>query len=266
MLPYLADRMVLCPSRNAIPTPAKSRRIIPYAAGELEVWVQKIAPAGPAAPELFVLKLNGAGGRAERTGTHPLECWTDLPAEIWSLNPPGFGGSAGRASLTKLAPAARAAFAEIERAAAGRPILVTGNSLGTATALHLAAHCQFAGLILRNPPPLAELIAGYYARWALGMSRLVAAQIPPELDSIRNAARAQMPAVIVSCGRDRVVPPAYQRRVIAAYRGQKRVIDSPQADHADPLDPVAEQEYVAALAWLRAEVVPQAAMRKQGGK
>jgi pimeloyl-ACP methyl ester carboxylesterase len=263
MLPYLADRMVLCPSRNAIPSPDKTRRIIPHAGGELEVWVQPIAPAGrpepagQAEPELFVLKLNGAGGRAERTGTHPLEYWTDLPAEIWSLNPPGYGGSAGRASLTRLAPAARAALAELERVARGRPILVTGNSLGTTTALHLAAHCQVAGLILRNPPPLTELIAGYYARWAMGMSRLVAAQIPPELDSIRNAARARLPAVFVTCGRDRVVPPAYQQRVIASYGGAKRVVSSPLADHADPLDQSAEPAYLAALDWLRAQVLQQ---------
>jgi pimeloyl-ACP methyl ester carboxylesterase len=262
----LANRFVLCPSRQPITAPQKVRRVLACGGVEVEVWIERtsgVADAAPGAadelpdPEVFILKFNGTGGRAERATVHPLEVWDGLPGEVWSVNPPGYGGSSGRASLRSLAGVAKAAFDELLATAGSRPIIVTGNSLGTATALHIAAHYadvpNLAGVVLRNPLPLRELIRGKFGWRTLGLAHGVAGQIPSELDSIANAARAKAPCVIHSAGRDRIVPPKYQQLVVQAYAGPKQVVTVADADHVFVLSPDDEANYVQALTWLQTE-------------
>ncbi|HEX5106030.1 MAG TPA: alpha/beta fold hydrolase [Pirellulaceae bacterium] len=255
----LADRFVLRPSRDQIDIPHKQRREVSCAGMRVEVWTER-SPAASAPeelrePELFVLKFNGMGGRAERTTVHPLEVWPDLPGEVWSANPPGYGGSEGRASLKSLAAVARSVFEELLAVAGSRPIIVAGNSLGTTSALHVAAHFanvpNLVGLVLRNPPPLPELIRGRYAWRTFGLAHGVAKRIPPELDSVANAARVRLPCVIQQAGRDRIVPPRYQQLIVEAYAGPKQVVTVPAADHAFVLAPEDAGPYVQALSWLR---------------
>jgi len=206
-------------------------------------------------PVIFVLKFNGAGGRAERTSIHPLDFWSQLPGEIWSPNPPGYGASEGGPGLQWLAPTGRAALAQLLAVAGSRPIVITGNSLGTAVALSVAAAFSevpnLAGLILRNPPPLKQLIAGKFGWRTLGLSRLVARQVPEELDSIANAARVRLPCIFLCAGRDRVVPPRFQQLIRDAYAGAKKVVTIPGADHVFELANQGIAEYASALTWLR---------------
>jgi uncharacterized protein len=284
MFSRLADRFVLCPSRDRIAAAHKSRLSVNADGRDIEVWIERTDGRAPPTilpnvywrpartthpgngdryradgplplPEIFILKFNGAGGRAERTSIHPLDFWSDLPGELWSPNPPGYGASDGAASLKRLAPSGRAVFEELRAVAAGRPIVITGNSLGTTVALHVAAHFanvpNLAGLILRNPPPLAQLIAGKFGWRTLGLSRLVAAKIPPELDSIANAARVRMPCVFLCSGRDRTVPPRFQRLVTGAYAGARHVVTIPAADHVFELAEPEITQYAEALTWLR---------------
>ena len=199
-----------------------------------------------------MLKLPGAGGRAERATDYPLNFWPGWGGEIWALNPPGYGGSPRPATLQTLVDAARAAFAEVERHAAGRPILVAGSSLGGAAALAVAAECRVAGLLLRNPPPLREVIRGRFGRrglrWAVD---LLARQVPEALGALDNARRCQAPAAFILSGRDRTVPPQYQRQIIEHYAGEKRVLEVPEADHHTPLGPEDHVQHQALLDWLR---------------
>jgi pimeloyl-ACP methyl ester carboxylesterase len=252
----LTDKLVLQPTRHTLPTEGKTRRLVEFEGAKLEVWVQRTNPgAATSEPELFILKLPGKGGRAERASPHPAEVWSEASVEIWAFNPPGYGGSGGRATLKTFLPAVHAVFREFERAAAGRPKIVTGNSLGTTTALALAAEHSVHGLLLRNPPPLRELIVGEYGWWNLSLAaRLVARHVPRELDSIANAARASAPAVFVSSGRDRLVPQMYQRRIIEAYAGASRVQLLAEAGHACPLAEHEIEEYRGHLEWLKEQV------------
>lgn len=281
MFARLADRFVLMPSRNEIRAAHKTRRIVRVDGRQVEVWIERtdgrapptIIPSvngqplpqggnGHAAsttklpePQIFILKFNGAGGRAERTSIHPLDFWSDLPGEIWSPNPPGYGASEGKPSLKWLAPTGRAVLEELLQVAGSRPIVLTGNSLGTTVALHLAAqHARvpnLAGLILRNPPPLAQLIAGKFGWRTLGLSLGVARQIPRDLDSAANAALAKVPCVLLCAGRDRIVPPRFQQLIVRNYGGPKQVVTIPAADHVFELSEPDLTSYAAALTWLR---------------
>ncbi|HZN34494.1 MAG TPA: alpha/beta hydrolase [Pirellulaceae bacterium] len=284
MFARLADRFVLRPSRNAIPASHKTRHTVRVEGRQVEVWIERTdgraaptiipsvigqpapdlpdgngRPDGERAPlpepQIFVLKFNGAGGRAERASIHPLDFWSDVPGEIWSANPPGYGASEGRPSLQWLAPTGRAVLEELVKVAGSRPIVLTGNSLGTTVALRLAAEfaavSNLAALLLRNPPPLRQLIAGKFGWRTLGLSLGVARQIPPDLDSVTNAARVKLPCVFMCAGCDRVVPPRFQQLIVNAYAGPKQVVTIPDADHVFMLSEPQLTEYGTALTWLR---------------
>jgi len=250
----IVDRLVLIPTTDALEVPHLERRVVSCNGGDVEFWVRRSRPrdAGKSAePQLYVLKFHGAGGRAERASLHPLDIYDDLPGEVWSVNPPGYGGSSGPATLGRLCPAALTVFDLLEREAGGRPILVTGNSLGTASALYLAARRPVSGVILRNATPLQRLIAAKRSYWNLWSAGLVATGVPEDLDTIAAAAGADVPAVFVSCRRDRVVAPPLQDLVIDAYRGEKRVLHLAEAGHVDLLNEAEAAEYVQHLNWLR---------------
>jgi pimeloyl-ACP methyl ester carboxylesterase len=252
MISRLADRLILCPTRQPLDTEGKIRRLVEFVGGALELWSPLGKQHPPGAADLYILKFGGTASRAERATPHPAEAWEDLNAEVWAVNPPGYGGSPGVASLGLLAAAAEAAYVDLRRRAGERPILVTGNSLGTAYALHIASKHRVDGLILRNPPPLRQMIVGRYGWWNgfLG-AMLIAAQTPRELDSVTNAADCRAPAVILSSLRDRAVPVRYQRLILDAYAGEKQILELPDADHADPLNEDQLQRYRELLSWLR---------------
>lgn len=265
LLARLADRLVLCPTRHEIPPGDKTERRIAFGAGDLQIWTHRVGPSERAPPDLFILKFPGTGGRAECATAHPADRWPEINAEIWAVNPPGYGGSSGRASLRHVAAMADAAFDAVQAEATGRPILVTGNSLGCVAALYLAAHRRVSGLLLRNPPPLRQLIVERHGWWNLGLgARLIARQIPAELCPIANAARAAAPALFIMSRQDRVVPVDFQQRIHAAYAGENRVMPLANADHGCPPDESELPNYVEKLVWLLARMRSHAACFPQG--
>lgn len=251
----LADKLILQPTRNPIDADHKTRKPIAFDGGHIEVWVEQHKPVESfGRPDLFVLKFPGTGGRAERGTLHPAEVWEDLYSEVWTVNPPGYGGSTGRATLRSLPHAARTVFENLRNIAGERPIVVTGNSLGNISALHVAANFSVAALLLRNPPPLRELITGKHGWWSLGLSRFIARQVPATLCSLTNAASAMCPALFIVSGRDRMVPPRYQQLVIDSHAGENRVFVLPDADHATPITKAEAPAYLEHLSWLRGRI------------
>ena len=195
--------------------------------------------------------LVGNGSRAEWTASTSAKRWGPRPVEVWALNWPGYGRSTGPASMSAIAPAALFAYDAVSRIAGGRPVVICAHSLGTAGALHVAAHRPVVGLVLLNPPPLRQLIVGHYGWWNLWLGAIpISWQVPSDLDSLANGSRGIAPAVFVSSGRDTVVPPEYHRRVFDAYRGPKRWVAEPDADHNTFPDPSTDPAYAAALDWL----------------
>jgi hypothetical protein len=217
---------------------------------QVECWVARSAAAAKREAEGHVLFFVGQGDRADRHVADEAYSW-DKPVEIWGMNYPGSGGSQGPAHIALVGPSALAVYDAVKQMAGNRPIFVEGWSLGTTVALCVAAARPVDGVILINPPPLRQLIVGEYGWWNFGLiSSYIAGEVPADLDSVANAARATAPAVLLSAGNDETVPPKYQRMVIGAYAGPKRIIEMPGRGHEDELTTEAAGKLAAGKDWL----------------
>jgi hypothetical protein len=249
---HLPDHLILFPTTTPIDANGAVRKMLPFQNGQLEVWTAKSQGAQQkAGAEIYVLRFYGNADRADRWAAVEAEMWNDRAVEIWGVNYPGFGGSTGPARLSRIGPAALAAFDELKRHAADRPVVVFGTSIGATPALHVAAHRRVAGLILHNPVPLREIILRRFGWWNLWLlAGPVALQIPKDLDSVSNAKTIHAPAIFLLAEQDEVVPPRYHRLVVAAYAGEKHVISLRGAYHNDPIESVGLADFYHALDWL----------------
>jgi alpha-beta hydrolase superfamily lysophospholipase len=248
----LPDRLVLFPTTHRIDAGAAIRKPIPFEDGELEIWraASRLAQQRGQAP-IHVLRFYGNADRADRWVEAEAEMWNNRAVEVWGMNYPGFGGSTGPARLTRLGPAALAAFDAVKREARNRPIIVFGTSLGTTTALHVAKHRQVTGLILHNPPALRQIILRQFGWWNLWLfAGPMARKIPADLDSIANARTVHVPAIFLLAENDEVVAPKFQRLVVDAYAGEKRVIPLPGAGHNSLIEGTAFTELQNGFDWL----------------
>src|SRR5512132_531230 len=250
----LPDHLILFPTRAPIDAGAAVRRTIPSENGVLEIWTaQSQSARRQGRADVFILRFYGNADRADRWPAMEVDMWKDRAVEIWGMNYPGFGGSTGPARLSRIGPAALAAFDELKRHAADRPIVPFGTSIGATAALHVAASrpAGIAGLILQNPPPLREMILRRFGWWNLWLlAGPVALQIPKDLDSIRNAKAIRAPAIFLLAEKDEVVLPHYHKLIVDAYAGEKRVIQLPGAYHNDPIESAALANLNNAVDWL----------------
>jgi pimeloyl-ACP methyl ester carboxylesterase len=248
----LPDRLVLFPTTDRFDAGAAIRKPVPFEGGELEIWTaaSKLAQQR-GQPRIYVLRFYGNADRADRWVAAEAEMWNQRAIEVWGVNYPGFGGSTGPARLARLGPAALAAFDALKREAGDRPIIVFGASLGTTTALHIAAHRQVAGLILHNPPALRQIILRQFGWWNLWLlAGPLAQKLPADLDSVANARRVHAPAIFLLAEKDEVVAPKFQRLVVNAYAGEKRVIPLAGAGHNSPMEGASLAEFHNGLDWL----------------
>lgn len=248
----LPDRLVLFPTTNRIDAGAAVRKPIPFEGGELEIWTARSKLAQQRGqPEVCVLRFYGNADRADRWVADEAEMWNNRAVEVWGMNYPGFGGSTGPARLVRMGPAALAAFDALKQIAGDRPVIVFGASLGTTTALHVAAQRKVAGLILHNPPPLRQIILRQFGWWNLWLfAGPMAQKIPADLDSVANAKAVRAPAIFLLAEKDEVVAPRFQRLVVDAYAGEKRVISLAGADHNSPVEGTGLANFHQALDWL----------------
>jgi pimeloyl-ACP methyl ester carboxylesterase len=246
------DQLILFPTTHRIDPGAAVRMPIPFDGGELEIWTaaSKLAQER-GQPQIYVLRFYGNADRADRWVAAEAEMWDNRAIEVWGMNYPGFGGSTGPARLARLGPAALAAFDAVKRTAGDRPIIVFGASLGATTALHVAAHRKIAGLILHNPPALRQIILRQFGWWNLWLlAGPLARKIPADLDSIANGRAVRVPAIFLLAEKDEVVAPRFQRLVVDAYAGEKRVIPLAGAGHNSPVEGACLANFHDALAWL----------------
>jgi pimeloyl-ACP methyl ester carboxylesterase len=248
----LPDLLVLFPTTHRIDAGAAVRKTIPFQNGELEVWTARSAMARLRdQSEVFVLRSYGNADRADRWVALEAEMWSNRAVEVWGMNYPGFGGSTGPARLSKMGPAALTAFDEMQKVAGNRPIVVYGASIGTTTALHIAAHRKFAGLILHNPVAMRQIILRQFGWWNLWLfAGPMAFKVPADLDSVANARASRVPAIFLLAENDEVIAPRFQRLVVDGYSGEKRIISLPGAHHNDPIEGASLAGFHRTLDWL----------------
>jgi pimeloyl-ACP methyl ester carboxylesterase len=248
----LPSHLILFPSTNRIDPHGAARKTVPFEDGELELWTAKSQAAQQSGHvEIDLLRFYGNADRAERWVSAEAAIWNERAVEIWGMNYPGFGGSIGPARLESIGPAALTAFDALKREAGDRSVVVFGASVGSAAALDVAAHRPVAGLILHNPPALRQMILRQFGWWNLWLlAGPVALQIPKDLDSVINAGTIHKPAIFFLAEKDEVVAPRYQRLVVDAYGGKKRVIVLPGAHHNSPIEGNAIADLRSALDWL----------------
>ena len=275
---HLADHLILFPTKAPISAGAAVRRTIPFENGDLEIWTAQSQRARQQKRvDVFILRFYGNADRADRWPAMEAEMWNDRSVEIWGMNYPGFGGSTGPARLSRIGPAALAAFDELQRQATSQsavasavpsgatpssalttahtqaPIVLFGTSIGVTAALNVAAShpTEIAGIILHNPVPLREIILRQFGWWNLWlMAGPVALQIPLDLDSIVNARASRAPAIFLLAEKDEIVAPRFHQLVVEAYAGEKRVIELPGAHHNDSIEGTALADLNNALDWM----------------
>jgi hypothetical protein len=252
-----ADMLILHPTTDRYVVAGTMRReVLVPDAPPIEVWTMRSRGARSAEPRAFVLEFVGNASRAEAMADFVAEEWGRRPVEVWAVNYPGYGGSPGPARLASIPPAALAAYDALKQQATGRPIFVSGQSLGTTAALHVAANRPVAGAVLWSPPPLRDMILKRFGWWNLWLvAGPVAMQVPAQLDSLRNARKVTAPAVFVATGKDTVVPLEYQAKVSGAYAGERRFIRLPESELNALLQGPSIAEYQSALDWLWAQSV-----------
>ena len=234
---HLLDRMVLRPSQHPIHAPTLERVVLPCETETIECFVQQ-SHRDSDPPDLLVLKFPGTAGRAERSTSFPAPMLDAKRTAIWTWNPPGYGGSSGKATLSTMARAASAFWRTVTEQHAGpnTSIWLCGNSLGCASVLHIAAKHSpdptQTGLILRNPPPLKLVIkraAKSYPHF--GLINPVIADLCDAMDTMKTAPKVNLHAVILQSELDTLVPVDFQNEMLEGYGGSLRKVLMKGIDH-----------------------------------
>lgn len=253
---HLLDRMVLRPSRHPIETASQKRVTLTVSGRLLECFVQHHEPAGDRS-RVLVIKFPGTSGRAEQSSGLPLTLLNGVGGATWTWNPPGYGGSQGPASLPVIAEAAVEFVKQVidREADAKTTIWLAGNSIGCATALNVAAVTRFdpnrTGIVLRNPPPIPDVVKHVARRYPLGsMLNRLADRVHQPMNAILTASQVQLPAVFLQSGADRLVPPELQNKVIAKYAGNHQLVVMDNLDHDDLTDEHHDKRIRDSLHWL----------------
>lgn len=212
-----------------------------------------LEPERFSSPELLILKFPGTAGRAERSTLFPASLTPAQTAEVWTWNPPGYGASSGKAQLSQLVPAGLEFVRGVLRLRANERtrIWICGNSLGSAIGLGVAVQHGVDGLVLRNPPPLIEIVRSRDAWWNIRRGgRFVARGIPKEMDAIVSAQQVQSPIVFIESEADTIVLPRFQAMIRAAHCGPQRRILLRGAQHNSVIPEEYRDELCQGMSWL----------------
>lgn len=234
----LLDKLALLPSRHVIETPTQQPFTLETARGRLEIFQRRYPESSDQPIQRLIIKWPGNAGRAENSTEHPAIAWPGQTSELWTINPLGYGKSDGRASLNNIPAMAEAVWKHAKQVHPDLPILLFGTSIGCVTTLYQTTIAQqdqhLQGIILRNPPPLQELINGHYHRWFYGpVTGWLTASLSEAADSVLQATRCRVPMLMIQSGADTTVPTSYQDLIFDAYAGAKTRFLIPGAEHND---------------------------------
>lgn len=235
--------MFFQPHRVLVQTPAQAYEELHLKADDGTVLFAWFLPArGPARATVLYLH-----GNAENISTHFTNvAW--MPAEgfnVLALDYRGYGASGGSPSLPGVQLDINAAM----RALLERPdvdpdrIIVFGQSLGGALAIHYAAHGAYRGNIRALVSDSAfsdyreiaqEKLAGFFLTWPLQwLPWLTVDNDYSPAASVR--AISPVPLLLIHGERDVIVPPQHSRRLYELAGEPKELWIVPQAGHIQAL-------------------------------
>ena len=170
------------------------------------------------------------GGNAEEVSGHIHDAEAFAPWSVAAFNYRGYGLSEGRPSETALVADALVIHDRLAQREDIDPrrIVVLGRSLGSGVAVQLAAVRPVRAVVLVSPyDSLRSLARKQYP--FIPVSLL----LKHPFDSLARAPGIETPLLVVAGERDRLIPPAFSRRLHDAWAGPKRWALIADADHND---------------------------------
>jgi pimeloyl-ACP methyl ester carboxylesterase len=221
--------VLFCAQRAMLfhPVPALGR--VPTTTLEVPGATLQIATRPHAGPRAILY----FGGNAEDVSRTVPELAAAFPGHaIYAPHYRGYGGSGGRPSERALHADAAAVFEDVR--SRHPDIDVIGRSLGSAVASRLAATKPVRKLVLVTPFDSILAIAGRLFPF-LPVRLLLA----DRFETVKDAPQVTVPTLVITAGRDEVVPPTHTRRLIATFPpGIVAERGFPSAGHNDvSLDP-----------------------------
>jgi pimeloyl-ACP methyl ester carboxylesterase len=221
--------VLFCAQRALLfhPVPALGR--VPTTTLEVPGATLRIATRPHAGPRAILY----FGGNAEDVSRTVPELADAFPGHaIYAPHYRGYGGSGGRPSERALHADAAAVFDDIR---SRHPVIdVIGRSLGSAVATRLGGTKPVRRLVLVTPFDSILAIASRLFPF-LPVRMLLA----DRFETVADAPRVAVPTLVITAGRDEVVPGDHTRRLIEAFRpGIVAEQAFPSAGHNDvSLDP-----------------------------
>ncbi len=225
---FLAQRRLLYfPNRHdlgAATRVARARALAPWtdASGRFVGW-RSPHPGGSPVARVLVLHGN-AGSALDRTYLRDVLQSPGVPAlDVFLLEYPGYGARDGTPTESSIVAATIAA---IDSLGTDLPVLLVGESLGSAAAVLAAdARPKIAGLLLVTP--VASVAALARTHYPFVPSFLVRDAFRAD----RALPRYRGRVAFLLAGRDEVAPPDQARALHTAFPGPKRLWEERDATH-----------------------------------
>lgn len=182
-------------------------------------------------PRAHVLFAHGNAGNVSFWSDRMRELQQDYNVSVLIFDYRGYGKSEGRATVEGVLQDARAAAKLLAKKAGieESELVVMGQSLGGAVAVHLAAEIAPQGLILESTFSSFRDVADHHAKWA---SWLVPKK---KLNSVDQIEKYRGPLLQCHGDRDEVVPFALGQKLFQAANGPKTFIEMKGGFHNTPL-------------------------------
>lgn len=234
------ERMIFLPDGRVIAAaPGWTRETLRAPDGtELAFLLAEGSPARP-----VILHFHGNGGNAEdRTGLG--DVLRNLGFGVVLAEYRGYGGNAGRPGEAAIATDAAAYLAWVRGRFAGRPLVLWGESLGTAVVTRLAeGRSDIAAVVLESPfTSVADLARSIYP--LVPTDHL----LRHRFESLPRLAGLRAPLFVVASEDDRITPVAHARLMAEAGRG--RLLLLPGSAHPAVLNDASGQGLRAVLDFL----------------
>ena len=233
LLYLLQERLIFLPR----PLPESTRNALRALPGVTEIearaadgtrlhgWLRHGAGAGEADRPGLVIYF---GGNAEEVSGQVFEADALAPWSLAAFNYRGYGLSEGRPSEAALVADALVIFDQLAAREDVDPerIVVFGRSLGSGVAVPLAAARPVRGVLLVSPFDSLKSVGQRHYPFVP-----VAPMLRHPFDSLAHAPTIDAPLLALAGESDRIVPSLHSRRLHDAWRGPRRWVLLPGADH-----------------------------------